>query len=160
MFNIPTSTFSWYNSLFYSLRRYTATLVLTGTSIPLCLELVWNQFNNYRNYKCILQVRPLFFYKFTQICIREKSLQVTSVQLASTVHMILYWFQYSQVWTSGHSAIAKKKKNTHSFFIEFIPGIPHNKWTIGTFRGGRYGQCRILKIILEPVKLNSVPLKA
>ena len=33
VFNIPTSTFSWYNSLFYSLRRLRSTLVLTGTSI-------------------------------------------------------------------------------------------------------------------------------
>ena len=31
----PTSTFRWYNSLFYSLRQRRSTLVLTGTSIPL-----------------------------------------------------------------------------------------------------------------------------
>ena len=33
--NIPTSTFSWCNSLFYSLCWHRSTLVLTGTSIPL-----------------------------------------------------------------------------------------------------------------------------
>ena len=33
MFNIPTSTFGWYNSLFYSLRRRRSTLVLTEHSI-------------------------------------------------------------------------------------------------------------------------------
>ena len=32
------STFSWYNPLFYSLRRRRSTLVLTGTSIPLFLS--------------------------------------------------------------------------------------------------------------------------
>ena len=39
MFDIPTSTFSWYNALFYSLRRHTSTLVLTGPIIPLYLLL-------------------------------------------------------------------------------------------------------------------------
>ena len=42
VFNIPTSTFSWYNSLFYSLRRCRSTLVLTGTSIPLYLFRCWS----------------------------------------------------------------------------------------------------------------------
>ena len=37
---MPTSTFSWYNSLFYSLRRRRSTLVLTGTSIPLIEQII------------------------------------------------------------------------------------------------------------------------
>ena len=44
MFNIPTSTFSWYNPLFYSLRRRRSTLVLTG--LALCSRfIVWRRAN-------------------------------------------------------------------------------------------------------------------
>ena len=79
--HVPTSTFSWYNSLFYSLRRHRSTLVLTGTSILLfAFSLV---FSDLVCFPCgagepkAYQVRFVFFYRWfsdnIELCLKNHS---------------------------------------------------------------------------------------
>ena len=82
--HVPTSTFSWYNSLFYSLRRHRSTLVLTGTSILLfAFSLV---FSDLVCFSCGagepkanqgIPVRFVFFYRWfsdnIELCLKKHS---------------------------------------------------------------------------------------
>ena len=74
MFNISTSTFSWYNPLFYSLHWCRSTLVLTGTSIPLSSTTVFLTTTrlppeDYTRQTIYTPVFKLFtLYSFCQVC--------------------------------------------------------------------------------------------
>ena len=94
-FNIATSTFSWYNSLFYLLRLRRSTPVLTGTSI---------HYSQYRQFLWSLSVQ--FFHRGSQaykFCRVSVSLEINLVYWLiklSDLWKLTVFFNLSSIWVS------------------------------------------------------------